>query len=193
MKRGFTLIEVVISLALISIVLGSVYGTFFLSSRALEASETTLLKLRELRNSFDLIGREIESSYFDPRDLSSNFLIEDRDIYGRPASRITLTTFSPQRQGLSLITYEVIEDGERLSLIKRITPFATGQPLEAEMIEDISGFRVEAKSQEKWVGTWDSTLTKSLPDEVRVIITMKTGGREFSLQEVISPKIGRRL
>ncbi len=47
--KGFTLIEMLLALALLSIVLGALYSTFFLSHRAMEGIDGGLVKLQECR------------------------------------------------------------------------------------------------------------------------------------------------
>ena len=53
-KKGFTLLEVLIAVAILSIVLTALYGTFFMSSRAMEDMDESTTKLQESRKAIDI-------------------------------------------------------------------------------------------------------------------------------------------
>jgi prepilin-type N-terminal cleavage/methylation domain-containing protein len=59
---GFTLIEILISLALLTIVLGAIYSSFFSVQSALERFDSVSLKYHEARTALDIMRREIESA-----------------------------------------------------------------------------------------------------------------------------------
>ncbi len=194
--RGFTLLELLISIALLTIILGAVYGTFSMSHRALDGTDATLLKLQEGRMTLDTLCREMESLLYDPSNRFSVLRIEDRDIYDKQASRLVFTTFSPLTAGLNLVSYYVEEKDGRLTLLKKIhAAFAPDNPEEkgVELIEDLRSFSVEAKLNGKWVRTWDSSDATAAPEELRVTITFMMKDRPFTLYETVNPKIGRPL
>ncbi|MDP2167880.1 MAG: prepilin-type N-terminal cleavage/methylation domain-containing protein [Thermodesulfovibrionales bacterium] len=194
-NKGFTLIEVLIAVTLLSIILGALYSTFFLSERAMGAVDESLLKLRELRTALDTIGREVEAvSYSRTADYTA-FRVQDRDIYGKQASRFSFSCFSPLSPGLSMVSYYAEETDGRLVLFKKVKPARPGpfDDEEAEIMEDIREFSVEVKSGDRWVRTWDAGETGRVPEEIRVSITVSIKGRELSLYETLRPKIGRLL
>jgi hypothetical protein len=67
-----------------------------------------------------------------------------------------------------------------------------------DLLEDIESFTLQAKNQNAWVKTWDSSLTNITPDEVKIILTirMKNRGGEdkdalpFSIFETARVRIG---
>ncbi len=194
--HGFTLLELLISIALLTIILGAVYGTFFMSHRALDGTDDMLLKLQEGRMTLDTVCREMESLFYSPSNRFSVLRIEDRDIYGRQTSRVALTTFSPLTPGMSVVSYYVEENNGKLRLLKKIRPsFAPDNPEEkgVELIEDLQTFTVEALLKGRWVRTWDASDTNSVPGELRVTITYMIKDRPFTLYETINPRIGRRI
>lgn len=195
-KRGFTLLELLVSIALLTIILGAVYGTFSMSHKALDGTDATLLKLQEGRMTLDTLCRELESLLYNPQDRFSVLRIEDRDIYDKQASRLVFTTFSPLTPGLSLVSYYVEEKDGKLTLLKKIHPaFVPDNPEEkgVELIEDLQTFTVEAKLNGKWVKTWDSSDATAVPDELRVTITFMMKDRPFTLYETVNPKMGKEL
>ena len=68
-RGGFTLIEVLLSLALLTIVLGVVYSSFFTVQRALERFDGISLKYHEARTALDIIRREIDGAILEKSQL----------------------------------------------------------------------------------------------------------------------------
>ncbi|MBI4839084.1 MAG: prepilin-type N-terminal cleavage/methylation domain-containing protein [Nitrospirae bacterium] len=58
-RAGFTLIEVLLSLVLLTVMLGAVYGSFFSVQKALERFNGVSLKYQEARTALDIMRREI--------------------------------------------------------------------------------------------------------------------------------------
>src|SRR4030066_123364 len=85
---GFTLIEVLIAVAILSIVLAAIYSTFFLSHRAIEGMDESMLKLQESRKAIDILRCELDSSYYEGKEVKTFFKIQDRDVYGKQASQL---------------------------------------------------------------------------------------------------------
>ncbi|MCX7913032.1 MAG: prepilin-type N-terminal cleavage/methylation domain-containing protein [Thermodesulfovibrionales bacterium] len=202
-SKGFTLIEVLIALSITSLIITALYITFFLSQRAIESLNESLLKFQETRSALDILKREIESSFYSKDREYSVFKLEDRDFYGRPASHVTFTSFSPLVNGLAKISYTVEEADGKLILKKSIiSAFNTeGQLKEFELMEGIYSFLMEVKLGDNWVKTWDSSITYRLPDEVRISITFyenplkeKDKSTEpIKVFETARPLIGRTL
>lgn len=201
--KGFTLLEVLIAIGIFSLVLVALYSTFFLSHRALNVVDDSLLKLQEARFFMDTLKREIESAVYSEDKPYTVFKIDDRDYYGRQASQIIVTTLSPLIKGLSKITYTVEERDGRLIIRKSMITAFTQVPEDKgmDLLEDIASFTLEVKLNDRWVKTWDSRLAKSVPEEVRITLAVfirdkeKEGdsGMPFSLSEIARPRIGRTL
>lgn len=193
--KGFTLIEMLLALALLSIVLGALYSTFFLSHRAMEGIDGGLVKLQECRMAIDIIGREIDSAVYNEGNKYSVFTVEDRDIYGKQASRFFFTALSPLIPGLSTLSYSVEEKDGKLTLLKKVKS-AYGKANTdkgTELLDDIENFIVEVKDNGKWIRTWNAMESKRVPDEIRVTITILLKNEKISLYETLRPKIGKSL
>lgn len=186
--------EVLIALALLSVILGALYGTFFLSSRALDAVDETVLRLHEIRGALDAIGREADSAMFAPDSAITVFKIEDRDSYGKQTSRLSMTAFSPIFPGLSAVSYYVEEKDGKLTLYKKIAPAGGNAEAEpAEVMEDIRAFSAEAKEADKWIKTWNAKETGKVPDEIRIGITVMIKDRPLTVTQTFRPKIGKSI
>lgn len=200
-REGFTLIEVLIALAIVSAVIAALYSTFFLSHRAIEAIDDSLVRIQESRNVTDVLKREAESAFYERGKTYALFKLEDKDFYGKQASRLTFTSFSALLPGLSKITYSVDEDNGKMILKKKIiSAYArSDRAKDVELIEDIEAFTIEAKYNGRWVKTWDSELTNSMPEEIRITVKImkrdKEGksGTPFTITENMRTRIGKTI
>ncbi len=199
-RRGFTLIEVVISLTLLTVVLGAVYSSFFTVQRAIERFDNVSLKYHEARSSLDIIRREIEGALLEKNDNSDKtenrtfFKIIDKDNFGKSTSILNFTAFSFKSITANSISYFVRESNGRLDLFKTpssATIATRGNTI--DVMEGIEGFSVEMLFNNKWVKTWDSSDTEELPETVRVSLEFDDNGKIVKLTEYASPMIGRRL
>jgi general secretion pathway protein J len=199
-KEGFTLIEALIAIALASLILSALYGTFFLTQKAVDRVDGSLIRLHEARMCLDIIGRELESALpgrpsSNPQDSGPIFKVLDRDIYGKQASGLTFIGFTPSMSGASLISYSVEEKDGSMSLIKNAAPAYKKETngAKTEALEDIEEFSVEVKHGSDWVKTWDGKETGAIPGELRVGIKVKLGEKTLSLVRTIMPKIGKSI
>ena len=193
--KGFTLIEVLLALTILSIILAVLYSTFHLSYRAMNGIDESLLKLKECRMALDIMRRETDSLVYKPENKNSVFKIEGRDIYGKDASRFVFTAFSPLQPGLSHISYYVEEKEGKLVIFKKIRTAhqsdSEGTNKAVEVLEDVAAFYVEAKINDKWEKTWDASESKKIPEELRIMVTVSIKNRPVIMYESVRPKIGR--
>jgi general secretion pathway protein J len=195
-RGGFTLIEVLLAVTLLSVILAALYSTFFLSQKAMDGMEGTLVKLQESRGVLDTMRKEVEALAFSSSDKYSSCRVEDRDMYGKQASRFTFSAFTPLAPGLAQISYYLEEKEGKLILLKKMKPaFREGNDKEqgVELIEDIEAFGVEARDGDTWLKTWDSAMNGKPPDEIKVTVKMMLKERSIVLYETIRPKIGKTL
>lgn len=192
--NGFTLIEILVAVAILSIVLAAIYNTFFLLQRAIDSSDETTTKLQEIRKAIDIIRCELESSVFEESIKDTQITIRDKDFYGKPASQVIFTTFSSLRPGLSKLTYYAEEKDRKLILYKKIeSTLSDENDNTAELIEGIEGFLVEAKFDNKWVKTWDSELSNKAPEQIRITFVIKIKDREIILTDIAKPMYGKSI
>jgi general secretion pathway protein J len=198
-SSAFTLIEVLISLTLLTVVLGAVYSSFFSVQRALERFDNVSLKYHEARTALDIMRREIESALpakqksGDSKDKTV-FEIKDRDIFGKNASALYLSSFSFKGNSLNRISYFVRNKNGSLDLLKTETPSIIPPEIYTiEVIEKIESFTVETLFNNMWVRTWNTANTGSLPDTVRISIEFDDNGKKIKLTEYARPKIGKKI
>jgi general secretion pathway protein J len=173
--RGFTLIELMVAIAIMSVVLAALYSSFLLADRALVQVGDSSLKLQESRAFIDTLKRELESVRYSQENDFCVFKMNDRNFYGRQVSSLTMTTTTPLMKGLAKINYAIEERDRRLVITKSMV-YAFSKEAEEnrmDLVEDIESFTLQAKCQDIWVKTWDSTLSKNAPAEVKITLTMR--------------------
>jgi len=192
---GFTLLEVLLAFALLSVVLGAIYSTFFLSHKAMEGMDESLVRLQECRMVMERMGREVESLSYPEKNIGPVFKVEDRDSLGKQASRFSFQGFSPLRPGLLAISYYVEEREGKLILCKRMNSSYRTSPEEqgVELVEGLEGFLVEVRDGDRWLKTWDLSDTKKTPEEVKITLTVRLKERQISLLATARPQIGRKV
>jgi general secretion pathway protein J len=174
--RGFTLIEMVIAIAIMSLILAALYSSFLLADRALVQVDGSSLKLRESRAFVDTLKRELESVRYVRNNAFCVFKMEDRDFYGRQVSSLTMTTVTPLLKGMAKINYAIEERGGHLVMTKSMASAFSPPGAEenrVDLVEDVESFTLEAKYRDTWVKTWDSELTKDAPTEVKIRLTVR--------------------
>jgi len=201
--RGFTLIELMIAIAIMSVVLAALYGSFLLADRALVQVGESSLKLQESCAFVDTLKRELESVRYSPDNSFCVFKMNDRDFYGRQASSLTMTTTTPLMKGLAKINYAIEErDGSLVITKSMVSAFSQeAEENRVDLVEDIESFTLQAKYQDLWVKTWDSSLSKNAPAEVKITLTMRMKSNKeeassavpFSVFETAKVMVGRPL
>lgn len=199
-NSGFTLLELLVALAIGSLIIVAAYTVFFSIHRAQEIATTDMEQRHALRATMDLLRRELSSVLFHPRDENLRFLVEDRDFFSRPASNLSFTTIAPPAEGavsdqLTLL-YQVMEKEEKeeqLQLVRIAKDFfldeeqytLTGYPI----MENLEGFLVECYDGSQWQKSWDTLLTPVLPRAIRVTISIKDRDQVVSYSITATPKV----
>jgi general secretion pathway protein J len=181
-NKGFTLLEVLIALLLMAILSGALYGTFFTAVKSRDRATAQMEPLRDVRGTLDMLRREIDAAFYSTTNKRLHFVVEDRDIFGKPASTIDFTTITTPLAGrvpssdMIEVRYEPSENGNNIILNREEKDiYLENQPVSYPQIDEIKGFLVECYSGGSWVKSWDTTLNHSLPQAVRVTITIQDG------------------
>lgn len=193
-RKGFTLLEVLIAVAILSIVLGAIYSTFFLSNRAMEGMDESMTKLQESRRAIDILRRELDALYYKETREDTFLKIVDKDNYGKQASQLEFTAFSTLMPGLSKISYYVEEKDRKQILYKKIgSSFGKEEAEGTDIIDDLEEFSIEAKYNDAWVKTWDTSVTKKRPEEIKISLSVMIHGKKVTLSDISRPMYGKAI
>lgn len=196
LASGFTLLEVLLALALLSLMAAALYGTFFSLAKGSEAARGSMESRREVTVALDMLRREIDAALFARGNKRLRFVVEDRDIFGKPASTLDFTAISlppgtdaPSSDQVA-IKYRVVEKDKRLVLVREAKGLhALADPVPYPQMEELEGFTVECYDGGKWVKSWDTALNQGLPKAVRVTVRVKDGGKGADFSAIAFPRV----
>lgn len=184
-SAGFTLLEVLVALALLAIIATAVYGTYFTLFKGKESTIAGMEERRALRETLDALRRELDGAWFRRNSQQLRFVVEDRDHFGKPASRLAFVTMAPPAPpGMPVsdqvaVAYSVVVKGEQLILARSSQGAQLdAEPLNYPQMENIEGFLVECSADgSKWVRSWDTGINGTMPKAVRVTLQLRENDR----------------
>lgn len=196
-KNGFTLLELLVALALLVILSGALYSTYFALMRGRDTAVAKMDQRRELSVTIDQLRRELSAAFYNTTNSRLHFVVVDSDIYGKPASTLDFTSFAPPRSDQQTssdqvqLVYQVVEKDKKLLLSRQEKDIyfmvdATPYP----QMEELAGFLVECYDGGKWVRTWDSSLNNGLPKCVKITISLKEGEKTVDYTTIATPRMG---
>ena len=209
---GFTLLEVLVSVAILAIIMAAIYSAYVTNVEAIQIARENGQVHQTARIVLDLMTRDLQSALAElrvPSETTRLGLIgknQDRD--GRRMDRIdftSLTHMALTEQGpntdLCEIGYMVVEDEEQeevLVLMRRDDPspdedFTEGGGMQ-ELARDILEFKITYEDStgeegDSW-GTEETGETSGLPVLIKVRLVLKdTLNREHVFTTSIHPEL----
>jgi general secretion pathway protein J len=202
-EKAFTLIEVLIALAILAILSTMIYGAIAQShalSTRLEATSETYQTVRQL---FQMMQDELSTAYYlEPTGtaLTSNsvFIGRSLNLKESVSSSQPLLRFatlghrrwqsdSPETD-LGLVEYEIRRDSTTNLLIllhkeeTNLLSTTEASTEEYELAEGLKEFSVRFFDGTDWADSWDSTEKKDVPQavEVKFVVPIENEDRTFS-------------
>ncbi len=178
-QRGFTLIEVLMVIAILAIVMSSLYGIFSSVSRAKERLDSDSESYHRARVIFDRLGREIHGAYYNSGGGDSHFKggRNEEDRFYLDFSTTAVSPLSIEGTGFAILSYLLDEDPEadtedELVLLRTEQPLLgsnrnDNQPQALRLAPGILNMTASFYANGTWQENWDST-SAGLPERVRI-------------------------
>lgn len=193
--RGFTLLELIISLTIVSLVAVLVYATLNIGVRAAQSGETRSIENQRARAALSLITRHLKSAYPLTLQGEEGFFVY---FFGGPTELSFVSGAGrPEAGGLEKITYFLREqDGRRSLWVRTAAPALPTDLLqdregslqqESEVLPDVDAVAWEylsrsqyqldnqSRPREEWIDQWDGKKERSLPAAIRFSWRAKLG------------------
>lgn len=190
--RAFTLLELLISLSILSVIGVLSYTSFVSVRRIVDVNRRKEEAVRNLRGFLERLDVELSSAIYVRRAKQTLFVSKRLEIGGKHTNNLIFTTISPQRyfeigirEEIIRIEYEVIQNEENSDLLvvtKKIyfhilTEESVQEPFQFTIREDFSSFIFRFQKDGKWYDSWDTEKMDLLPESVELTFTL--GGKSF--------------
>jgi prepilin-type N-terminal cleavage/methylation domain-containing protein len=183
-ELGFTLLEILLALSVLSVILLLLLSAFTGAARVRETLSSRARDFRQIRLVLDRIGTDLMCAFAAAAREESALTLREDQLSGMPAGTLTFTAFQLPDGDRSHPPAEIVKvryfprigkDGVTLELHREQAdlPFIENKiPLrETSVAEGLRGFRVEAYNGTAWVKEWPGGGTKTtLPKKIAVTL-----------------------
>ena len=211
-QTGFTLIEILVALAIVMVLVTILYETFNAVIRSIRQVEEVTEIDQMARISLSIISKELRSTYWGRPDPGGTltpgiFIGLDGEDRGQPSDTLRFTALSNARASdgitdpsLSILEYELVpaSNAETSVLIHREETnlmSLSGRSLEQfELAERVTGLNFRYYDGQEWKDEWTEADQNKLPKAVEIRIFFKDlAGRERQFITQTDIPIGRTL
>jgi prepilin-type N-terminal cleavage/methylation domain-containing protein len=166
-RGGFTLLEILLALSVLSILLLLLLSAFTGAARVRETLSSRSREFRQIRLVLDRIGTDLMAAFAASAREESALTLREDQLSGMPAATLTFTAFQLPDGDSGRPPAEIVKiryfprigsDGLTLELHREQSdlPFIENKiPLrESSVAEGLRGFRIELYSGTTWVKEW---------------------------------------
>jgi type II secretion system protein J len=197
-KRGFTLLEILVAMFILAVILATVYQSFQIHIRSIEHARKVQRENHIARMVLSMIARDLESAFWeeqaedagedeeDEQDIESEspplFMVKSFEEDGQPRDRISFLSLGPawgpfrvSSSRVHEVEYRLARDEEtdEILLVRREDPTPEGDLLsggdEWLLAENVRAFEVLCVDEDgETTDSWDSRDKGYLPPSVVV-------------------------
>ena len=199
-QRGMTLIEVMVAMAIMVMMMASVWASFQSTMRGAERNRDLQERAQIIRGALSRLSSELSMAYLSfnrPLDEQRHFtLFDGRDEFER--DNVTFSSFAHLRirkdadeSDQAVIQYFIADDPEdrgRQHLYRRESRRLMGDlPEDMEdffpayiACEDVESFDVKYldRNRQEWLDNWTTTVNSEQPDRLPLRVKIKLGVKE---------------
>ncbi|HEY3494544.1 MAG TPA: type II secretion system protein GspJ [Polyangiaceae bacterium] len=199
--RGFTLLELLVAVAVLAFITMLIYGAFSSMKRTRDGLARVQDRYREGRVALGRIVRDLESAYISGHQPFNQGIVVQKTAFigheGNPGDRLDFNAFSNVRRDrdshvsdqieVSYFSAESLEESGTTDLVRRTSEYPDEKPEAGGRIDvvatDIDLFDLEYldPTTTQWVDTWDTTQATGqpnrLPLQVRITLVLNGGSK----------------
>ncbi|MBN2524830.1 MAG: prepilin-type N-terminal cleavage/methylation domain-containing protein [Deltaproteobacteria bacterium] len=212
-QRGFTLLEIMVSLAVTGMIAVSIWAATSQTSKARNIVEYSQDKYHEVRVAFDMLNKDLSSAFLSyHRGVEAThdtvFVGTDggnRDSIDFASFSYTRRYFDVKESDQAEVSYFLADDPEKsgvMNLVRRVSPILDEDPLEGGqtmvLVDNVASFDVEYYdiANKEWQDEWDTTQASGegnvLPIQMRIKLVVnerKGASRINNLDEEFEPVV----
>jgi prepilin-type N-terminal cleavage/methylation domain-containing protein len=203
-RQGFTLVEILLSLAILSVVLLLLLSAFTGAARSREALTARSREFRQIRIALDRIGTDLQGAFSSAIRQDSALTCKEDQLSGNPAATFVFTAFQLPEPGVGRPPANVVKikyyprvgaDGTSMELHREQSdlPFLENKiPLrEALLAVGLKGFRVELYNGTGWVKEWPPPGKTSTTLPKKAAVTLMDSRGDAYRREILLPLSGQ--
>jgi len=197
-KGGFTLVEILVAMAIIVTIVSMVYGSYFVTSKSTQACNSRITLSQQGRKVLEQMARQIRCSYAGKADKHTNptsipqqkkavrasaidyFNGNSEEPSGEILHLVTtngLFSGPDQAKGLFNITYKFDKSRGTLSLSQRRFVHTSKAHIEQKswrpLIRNVEYVELAFFDGQQWLAEWDFKEKKELPYAAKITIACK--------------------
>ena len=187
-RRGFTLLELLVALAIVGALLALALGSLRVGLAAWRQGDDRAEAHAHLRSLSELLARSVAAAF--PYRQSGAEGGEPQIQFKGEAGRVSFVTLAPPFPLAAPVTFTAVTfarlEGDRPGLAVRekalpnLDPFEEAEPLFLDPAVTEVEFRYLPPDGD-WTDTWDGAEKKELPRAVQIRLTATLGGRTETL------------